>query len=172
MWTPPQTLPLYESQHEKFDYQPFSCPPVTDPLQLDFTDLKVFESVQDQYQQWGIRFEGAIALRPSNPAFQVEPGTIVLVPEAGRSKIAVQFEQLRKWVGAVVTATQQVKLTLLNRDNEPIAEQWAGTVQYIQGQQVPNESFPQHQMELIQNNIAKVEFSSDAPFILHSFSCA
>ncbi|WP_416674851.1 hypothetical protein [Egbenema bharatensis] len=172
MWTPPQTLPLYETQYEKFVYQPFSCLPVTDPLQLDFTDLKVFESVQDQYQRWGIRFEGAIALRPSNPAFQIEPETIVLVPEVGCSNIAVQFEQLRKWVGAVVTATQRVKLTLLNRENEPIAEQWAGTVQYVQGRQTTHEFFPQHSMELIQDNIARVEFSSEAPFILHSFFCA
>jgi hypothetical protein len=169
MWTPPQTLPLYESQHEKFVFQPFSHLPAADLLELDFADLPVFESVQDRYQDQGIRFEGAIALRPSNPAFPVEPDAIVLASEGRQSKIAVRFEPLRQRVGANVTATQRVKLTLWNHKNEPIAEQWAGTIQYVQGQATANESFAQYRMELIQENIARVEFSSDAPFILHNF---
>ncbi|PSB23007.1 hypothetical protein C7B76_01790 [filamentous cyanobacterium CCP2] len=163
-------MPLDQPQHEKFCYQPFSCPLPINPIHLDFSDLKAFELVREQYHQWGIRFEGAIALRPSNPSFGAAPEAIVLTPEAGRS-IAVHFEQLQRMVGAFVTATQQIKLTLFNHNNEPIAEQYAGTTQYVKGQGKLNESFPQYHLELLKENIAKVEFSSDAPFILHSFFC-
>jgi hypothetical protein len=172
MWISPQTMPLYETQHEKFICPPFSCSSITEPIQLDFSELTVFEPVQDHYQQQGIRFEGAIALRPSNPAFNVDPvdpTAIALAPEAGRSSIAVHFEQLQRLAGALVTATQKIKLTLFNQANEPIAEQYAGATQYVQGLLTADESFPQHYMELIEQGIAKVEFSSDAPFILHRF---
>lgn len=161
---------LPKSQHE-FIYQPFAFSSVADLVHIDFSNLSVFESVRWQYQHWGIQFEGAITLQPSNPAFGVDPGTLVLTPEAGRSSISVHFDQLRKTVGALVTATQQIKLTLFDRENHPIAEQFAGVNQYLRSVEGFHARFPRHQLELIAEGIARAEFSSESPFVLHSFFC-
>lgn len=167
--SPQIMFPSPDSQHEECVYHPFSPSPVSDRIQLNFAELDAFALVSECYQRLGIRFEGAVALQPSNPAFGVDPDTIVLTPEAGRSSIAVYFHQLQKTVGALVTATRQIKLTLFNRENQPIAEQYAGSTHYVQPLSSDDAQFPQYQLELIADNVAKVEFSSDAPFILHNF---
>lgn len=159
-----------EELKQQFSYHPFVAAPVAECIQLNFSDLEEFESVQDHYQSLGIYFEGAIALKPSNPAFATDPETLVVTPETGQSSIAVRFRSLQKMVGARVTASQQIKLTLFNQDDQLIAEQWAGAPQYLQSL-TPEQNFPDHQLEVLAESIAKVEFSSDAPFIVHSFSC-
>lgn len=169
--SPQIMFPSPDSQHEECVYQPFSPSPVSDRIHLNFAELDAFALVSECYQQWGIRFEGAVALQPSNPAFGVEPDTTVLTPEAGRSSIAVYFHQLQKTVGALVTATRQIKLTVFNRDDQPIAEQYVGSAHYLQPLFHNEGRFPQYQMELIADGVARVEFSSDAPFILHDFFC-
>ena len=72
---------------------------------VNFQTLSSFERVSDQYQDWGLQFEGAIALTPSNPSFLSESDKVVLMPATER-KMSVAMTTAgarveRTWLSAV-----------------------------------------------------------------------
>lgn len=163
---PPSDMPPFPCQTR---HTVCSAPPDAEIIHLDFSELPEFVAVDDQYQPLGIEFEGAIAIQPSNTAFGASPQDKVLIPGADRSSIAVKFLSMTQIVGAWVTATQQIKLTLFDQQNHLIAEQQAGSPHYVQSSLASPVSFAQHQLEIFAEDVARAEFSSEAPFVLHSF---
>ncbi|NJO39658.1 MAG: hypothetical protein HC769_19975 [Cyanobacteria bacterium CRU_2_1] len=152
-------------------YRLFSQTLRSDRISLDFSDLTPYEIIRDQYQQWGIQFEGAIALYPTNPAFITSPNTLIVLPTSHQPVISVHFHHSKQIAGAVITAAHEVKLSVFNQDHQLLAEQKAGIPHYLQSYSGAIKPLPQHHLELIAEHIIKAEFSSHSPFILHNFFC-
>ncbi|NJL35528.1 MAG: hypothetical protein HC899_01360 [Leptolyngbyaceae cyanobacterium SM1_4_3] len=140
-------------------------------VELDFEDLSAFEQVRDQYSGLGIKFAGAIALQPSNPAFLPRSGSVVLMPMTNGLSLSAYLYRTAQTVGAFVTGTKQVRLTAFNREGKVIAQSDTGARQYVQEQRQTVDPLPQRKLELTAGGIARVEFASDAPFTMDDFFC-
>lgn len=144
-------------------------PAETELVHLEFNELGTFEPVQEQFWEQGVRFEGAIALQPSNPAFQADTHSPGMMPMTGRSNITVHFRQPRQTVGAVVTAPRQITVTAFDQNDNLLGQQRAGSPKYLQQKAEQTEVFPRHHLELLAKGAVKVVLSSTAPFIVQEF---
>ena len=175
----PKIMPPIPPLHPAILIQPCAYSPVdlssverqtSSPVYIDFNDLCLFEQVEQQYLQQGIELEGAIAIQPSNPAFQTD--RLAIMPNADRTDIVIRFRVPRRQVQAIVTGARAIKLTAFDT-NQQIAQQSVGVAQYLQLPQLPSSDssrrLPQHQIELAGENqpIHQIQISSDAPFVLH-----
>ena len=132
-------------------------------IRLDFEDLQPFERITDQYAHIGVRFSGAIALAPSNPAFTAKSGSQVLMPMGNLMSLNAYFDQPTCWAGAFVCSTRIVVLTAYDRDGNFLAQtSTAANNSHLA------ESSPQ-QLELNRRGSAKVEFSCYVPFTMDDF---
>lgn len=136
-------------------------------IPLNFATLTGFEVVREQFQAVGVRFEDAIAVHPSNPAFQTDSGQLALMPIAERTKITAQFQQPQRWVQAVLTGARQIRLTAYAGD-VTVLTQSTQQEQAQLGYATPI-ALPQQSLELVSNRITKVTFDSPAPFLLSEF---
>lgn len=144
----------------------------TQDVQLDFEDLTACESVQDQYGHLGLRFEGAIALQPSNPAFRPRSGQTALIPANTTPGITIHFRSSPQRIGAFVAGTRPVSLAAFDASHKLLSRQSIGQRRPLKDQADLTPSLPQQQLEVSGHNIARVVFSSDAPFILDDFFMA
>lgn len=140
------------------------------PTQLDFEDLAEFERLKDQYCELGVRFDGAIAIQPSNPIFTPRSGALVLIPASCKLGISAQFCRPVCVVRALVSGTRQVVLTALDEAGNVLGKVSIGTYQYMLMQENEHlEPLPQQELQLEMQGIAKVVFESDTPFTLDDF---
>lgn len=148
--------------------KPIPCTPVA-PITLDFEALAPFDRLQDQYQDLGIRFEDAIAIHPSHPGFKPPSGSIALMPSGGAS-VTVHFDRSIAEAGATVVGARQVRLTAFDRHSNVLAQDRTRTPLKIAAESI--KSFPQQTLKVVGDRIARIVFTSDAPFILDDFFCA
>jgi hypothetical protein len=88
---------------------------------LNLEDLKCFEVVDRQFHHYGLTFENAIALQPSNPAYPPRTGTSVLMgaPKSGWLEIA--FSQPICQFCCYVTSSQRMLLSAYDHQNRLLA---------------------------------------------------
>jgi hypothetical protein len=138
-----------------------------DRVPLNFSTLRVFELVQEHFQSLGVWFEHAIAIPPSNPAFQTDSAQLVLMPIAGHTTITAYFQHPPQWVQADLTGARQIRLTA-HRGDAAVLTQYTPQTQVHLGQITPI-AFPSHRLELESDRITKVTLDSPAPFLLSGF---
>lgn len=99
-------------------------PSATKPtcIHLDLENLKSFEVVDQQFEQWGVTFMNAIALQPSNPAFPPRSGTMVLIGGPRSGWLEASFRYPASFVSCFVTSSRQVVLCAYNWENNAIAQ--------------------------------------------------
>ncbi|MGK7905376.1 MAG: hypothetical protein AB4352_29020 [Hormoscilla sp.] len=132
-------------------------------VQLNFEDLKTFERVTDQYQHLGVGFEQAIALSPSNPAFQPRTGSLALMPPSHQKSITVSFLRSIAKVGAYVSNVIPVTLTAYDEDGNRLGSASSQPCSFPE----PGVALERQLLELEIEGVAYVTFYSDAPFILN-----
>lgn len=90
-------------------------------VELNLEDLKCFEVIDRQFHQYGITFENAITLQPSNPAYPPRNGTHVLMgaPKSGWLEIA--FTQPIQQFCCYVTSSQRMLLSAYDHHNKLLA---------------------------------------------------
>lgn len=147
-----------------------SLPPVQSCTFIDlvFDELTLFELVNEQYQHLGMHIRGAIAIHPSNSAFQPPVDAIALMPEAG-APIEITFDRPIRHLVAVVNGARQIRMTGFDRHNNILAHERTETCL----REIPAEStaaFPRHTLAIEGEAFSRVVFSSDAPFLLQSLS--
>jgi hypothetical protein len=142
--------------------------PAPSLTRLTFEKLSAFEPIRDQYWDVGVRFEGAIALQSSNPAFSNSSEAIGLIPVAGRSNIMAFFRSPRKQVSASLTGARQVRMIAYDCNNTVLTRQSVGEPRYVHSNSSHSDKFRQHEMTLQGEGIAKIVIDSDAPFLLNS----
>lgn len=139
-------------------------------VQLNFSNLQPFERVQSQYQTWGIAFDGAIALQPSNTAFQILPSSMGLMPSCDRRPLSISFQQTRHWVSACLIGARRITVQAFNTNNQLVAEQHFGQTQYLQSPFALSSPVIQYDIKLA-GAIDRIQISSDAPFMLQNLIC-
>jgi len=138
-------------------------------IELSFDQLKLFEPVIAQYKHLGVEFQGAIALKPSNPEFFPQSGGVVLMPQGNKMFITTNFKHPAASVRALVCGSGLVVLTtydsngnLLERISKPadIPSTVSSTTQT-----------KSHStwLKSKQRGITKMELHSCTPFTLSDF---
>ena len=95
--------------------------PQIDSVQLDFEDLPSCTIVERQFEAQGVRFNNAIALRPSNPAYRSDSGEIVLMGAPNAGYLEALFLRPVKFVGGSITSSRRAVLTVFDEQNRTIA---------------------------------------------------
>lgn len=85
---------------------------------LNLEDLKCFEVVERQYEQWGVIFHNSLAIQPSNPAFPTKLGSTVLMGSPKSGLLEATFLRPVTWVSACVTSSQRLVLSAYDRDRQ------------------------------------------------------
>lgn len=91
-------------------------------VRLDWEDLRCFEVVNYQFQQWEVTFDNAIALRPSNPAYPAYSGVMVIMGAPQDGWITATFLRPVRFVSSFVTSSRRTILTAFDKHQKPIAQ--------------------------------------------------
>lgn len=91
------------------------------PIRISLEELKSFETVENQFQNLGVKFTNAIALEPSNPAFGATNGVKVLMGAPKSGLIELTFTKPVKWVSAGVSSSRRSILSAYDRQDTEIA---------------------------------------------------
>lgn len=112
--------PVSQGQVEKvIDTKVVSVPTC---VYLTLEDLKCFEAVEQQYEQWGVIFKNCIAIQPSNPAFPTHSGPLVLMGAPKNGYIEATFLHPVHFVSAFVTSSQRLVLSAYGRDQQLLTQ--------------------------------------------------
>lgn len=153
--------------------QRFSLPATTSTLpgvvQLSFEDLAAFDQVKDQYRGLGVWFEGAIAIKPSNPLFPPHSGSLVIMPVGSHPELAVYFRHPTQMMGVFVTGARRVKMVGFDTNGNVVDQVSTSNCQYLQQDVERQEALPRQLLRLSASGIVKVVLESDGPFVLDDF---
>ena len=126
-------------------------------VRLNLDGLKCFEVVESQFKQWGVLFQNAIALQPSNPAFPACIGTTVLMGAPKNGFIEATFLQPVRFVSAAVTSSRQTVLSAYDCDGNLLSESKLSQANLAGSESsVP----PNFQLSLRAPKIHRVKFSA------------
>ncbi|WP_341525816.1 hypothetical protein WKK05_25015 [Nostoc sp. UHCC 0302] len=136
-------------------------------IYLNLEDLKCFEAVERQYEQWGVIFHNSLAIQPSNPAFPTNSGQTVLMGAPKSGFLEASFLRPVNWVSAFVTSSQRLVLSAYDRDRQLLAQ----TV--LPGSNLANSDStipPNTLLSVTVNNISSVTFCTfNGQFTLDDF---
>jgi hypothetical protein len=91
-------------------------------IYLNLEDLKCFEPVERQYEQWGIIFHNCIAITPSNPAFPPHSGLVVLMGAPKSGVLEATFLRPVQFVSAFVTSSQRLVFSAYDGDGQLLTQ--------------------------------------------------
>jgi hypothetical protein len=134
---------------------------------LNFDDLKCFETVEHQYERWGVIFNNCLAIQPSNPAFPTHSGLTVLMSSPKSKFLAATFSHPVNCVSSLVTSSQRLVLSAYNRDGQLLAQTIlpSGNLANTDSSMPPNAL-----LSITAKNIHSVTFSAfDGQFTLDNF---
>jgi hypothetical protein len=134
---------------------------------LNLEDLRCFEVVERQYEQWGVRFKNCIAIQPSNPAFPTHSGLTVLMGSPKNGFLEAAFLHPVHFVSTFVTSSQRLLMSAYDREDQLVAQ----TV--LPGANLANsdEATPNVLLSVSASGIYRVTFSAfDGQFTLDDFS--
>lgn len=90
-------------------------------VRLDMQDLQQFEILEHQYEKWGVSFQNAIALQPSNPAFPTRAGKMVVMGAPRAGWIEAKFHSPVSCVNSFVTSSRRLVLSAFDACDRPVA---------------------------------------------------
>lgn len=90
-------------------------------IRLDLEDLKCFEAVDSQFEQWGVTFTNAMAIHPSNPAFPPHSGNTVLIGAPKSGSLEATFSSPVCYVSAFVTSSRRAVLAAYDQEGQSVA---------------------------------------------------
>jgi len=137
-------------------------------IRLNLEGLQCFEVVEEQFKQWGVIFQNAIALQPSNPAFPACTGTTVLMGAPQNGLIEATFLQPVRFVSAAVTSSRETVLSAYDGEGNLLSESKL-VGENLAGSDSPNP--PNYQLSLRSANIHRVKFyASNGQLTVDDFS--
>ncbi|WP_017319432.1 hypothetical protein [Mastigocladopsis repens] len=135
---------------------------------LNLENLRCFEAVERQYEQWGIVFNNCIAIQPSNPAFPTHSGVVVLMGAPKNGYLEATFLRSVHFVSAYVTSSRRLVLSAYGRDRQLLTQ----TV--LPGANLANSDSavpPNALLSVSANEIHRVTFCAfDGQFTIDEFS--
>jgi len=111
-----------KSEAGELDYA--SAQPAHSPVcvRLDVEDLPQFTVVNGQYESWGVRFDNAVAIHPSNPAYPPHSGSMVLLGAPKGGWLEATFVRPVQHVSSFVISSRHTVIRAFNRQNQLVAE--------------------------------------------------
>jgi len=91
-------------------------------VRLDIEDLPQFAVVDRQYESWGVRFDNAVAIHPSNPAYPPHSGSMVLMGAPRCGWLEATFVRPVQHVSSFVISSRHTVIRAFNRQNQLVAE--------------------------------------------------
>lgn len=91
-------------------------------VRLDWEDLACFSVVNHQYESWGVLFNNAIAIRPSNPVYPPHSGVMVLLGAPDSGWLEATFLRPVQYVSSFITSSRRTVMRAFNRQNQLVAE--------------------------------------------------
>lgn len=89
-------------------------------VRINLDQLRPFEVVDRQFQNYGVTFKNAIALVPSNPAFPARNGQTVLMGSPKSGWVEARFERPVEFVAGYVTASSSAVMAAYDADGKPL----------------------------------------------------
>lgn len=124
-------------------------------IALNLENLKCFEVVERQFQECGIIFRNALALQPSNPAFEPRSGTTVLLGAPKNGFLEIIFHKPACFFSGYITSSQRTILTAYDSQDNPIARTEMSRPNLAgSDSEIP----PNHQLSLNVPNICRITF--------------
>lgn len=91
-------------------------------VRLDLEDLPSFAVVDRQYAPWGVLFNNAVAICPSNPAYPPRSGMMVMLGAPQNGWLEATFLQPVQYVGGFITSSRCTVMRAFDSQNELVAE--------------------------------------------------
>ncbi len=95
---------------------------ISNDVCLQFTNLKCFETVERQYENQGVIFSNCIAIQPSNPAFPIKSGTLVLMGSPNSGLLEATFVRPVRGVKTLITSSQRLVLSAYDSDRQLLTQ--------------------------------------------------
>lgn len=153
----------FGSEEQNLEPSPSPPPAATNRQSLPFQRLMPYELVKDQYQEWGITFEGAIALPPSNPSFYNRTSEIVLMPLSGRRSITLTLKNPPPRITVQVRGYRDIQLSALDHSGHCITHCKTFRFRYAEHHKAPLE-----ELTVENRHTHGLILESSAPFVLES----
>lgn len=132
---------------------------------LPFHRLSPFQIVSDQYADWGVLFEGAIAFLPSNPSFYSRVPRLVLMPTTNRRSITLTLQQPFSRITFHVRGYSDIRLSGLDSSGHCITHCKTFRYRYVEHHKAPLEK-----LTVEGRNLSTLILESSAPFVLEALS--
>ncbi|MEH1912110.1 MAG: hypothetical protein V7L05_12300 [Nostoc sp.] len=134
---------------------------------LDLEGLKCFETVERQYERWGVIFDNSLAIQPSNPAFPTYSGLTVLMGAPKSGFLEATFLRPVNSVSAFVTSSQRLVLCAYDRDRQLLGQTTLPSANLANSDSAIS---PNTLLSIAVNNIYSVTFCAfDGQFTLDRF---
>lgn len=124
-------------------------------LCLNLEDLKCFEVVEHQFDQYGITFKNAIALIPSNPAYPARSGKIVIMGAPKSGWLEVVFLQPVNYFSCHITSSQRTIMSAYDKLDQLLVRK-SMTGSNLADSESP--IAPNAQMKIKEPNISRITF--------------
>jgi hypothetical protein len=134
---------------------------------LIFDTLQPFEFVRDQYRDYGIQFDQAIALAPTNPAFAHHANSLVLMPTAGHTSLLMRFAAGISHIRTSVIGVRQISLVALDAQGQVLARHVAHGKRSLHRHRDLVTPLPCLTLTASGHRIYQVALLSDAPFVVN-----
>ncbi|MUG98404.1 hypothetical protein F7734_41325 [Scytonema sp. UIC 10036] len=137
-------------------------------IYLNLEDLRCFEVVERQYEQWGVIFDNCIAIQPSNPAFPTRSGLMVLMGSPKSGFLEATFLNPVHFVSTFVTSSQRLLMSAYDRENQLLTQTVLPEANLANSD---GTTFPNTLLSVSADGIHRVTFSAfDGQFTLDDFS--
>jgi hypothetical protein len=138
-------------------------------MTLSFDQLNPFEPVMGQFKDLGVEFQGAIALKPSNPEFVLRSGSVVLMPQGHKMLITACFKHPVTSVCALVCGSGSIVLTSYDFSGNLVDRASKPADVYPIVSSTTSTKLRSTWLKSNQKGITRVELHSCTPFILSNF---
>lgn len=143
--------------------------PAAEYVQISFEALSAFDRVTTQFEALGVRFQNAIALKPSNPVFPQDEEACVLLPTGTNTSLTLEFLQPMEWVEVHVSSVQSVRMRGMDASDTTISE--AGDAyDYCNLGAHPCHELPYQCLRVAAAGLSKVVIESSTPLTLNDIA--
>ena len=91
-------------------------------VHLAIEELQCFEVLENQFSHWGVTFNNAIALIPSNPSFVLAPDSVVIMGAPKSGLIELNFKYPVSLVSGSVTSSRRTVLSAFDKEGNLITQ--------------------------------------------------
>lgn len=135
--------------------------------ELPIEHLGQFEWVQDQFQDWGLIFEGAITMVPSNPRFaDAASSRLSLIPGGRRQEILIHINAAVQFIQMQVRGYRDLAISAIDHHQQSCPSVIVDRQRQIEGAKAPTEI-----ITVDVRQVATLRLSSAGVYLIDHIRC-